>query len=53
MSTTLEYMLKSHPLSVTAVGGTSHVPEVAVSSFFSGGGFSNFVRQLFISSVRS
>lgn len=29
-------------LSVTAVGGTIHVPEVAVS--FSGGGFSNVVR---------
>ncbi|KAF8204657.1 tripeptidyl peptidase A [Pholiota molesta] len=27
---------------VTAVGGTSHIPEVAVSTFFSGGGFSNF-----------
>ncbi|KIM46464.1 hypothetical protein M413DRAFT_8304 [Hebeloma cylindrosporum] len=27
---------------VTAVGGTSHVPEVAVSRFFSGGGFSNY-----------
>jgi tripeptidyl-peptidase-1 len=27
---------------VTAVGGTTNVPEVAVSRFFSGGGFSNF-----------
>ncbi|VDC02574.1 unnamed protein product [Peniophora sp. CBMAI 1063] len=27
---------------VTAVGGTQHVPEVAVSRFFSGGGFSDF-----------
>ncbi|KJA29734.1 hypothetical protein HYPSUDRAFT_196076 [Hypholoma sublateritium FD-334 SS-4] len=27
---------------VTAVGGTSHFPETAVSTFFSGGGFSNF-----------
>lgn len=30
--------------SVTAVGGTTGFPEVAVSRFFSGGGFSNFVR---------
>ena len=30
--------------SVTAVGGTQHFPEVAVSRFFSGGGFSNYVR---------
>ena len=29
--------------SVTAVGGTTHIPEVAVSRFFSGGGFSNYV----------
>jgi tripeptidyl-peptidase-1 len=27
---------------VTAVGGTTHFPEVAVSAFFSGGGFSNY-----------
>ncbi|KAF4619781.1 hypothetical protein D9613_004978 [Agrocybe pediades] len=27
---------------VTAVGGTAHIPEVAVSRFFSGGGFSNY-----------
>ncbi|THH17744.1 hypothetical protein EW146_g3129 [Bondarzewia mesenterica] len=27
---------------VTAVGGTQHFPEVAVSRFFSGGGFSNY-----------
>ncbi|KAF8239071.1 subtilisin-like protein [Tricholoma matsutake] len=27
---------------VTAVGGTANVPEVAVSRFFSGGGFSNY-----------
>lgn len=30
--------------SVTAVGGTNHIPETAVSRFFSGGGFSNYVR---------
>ena len=34
--------LTSHP-SVTAVGGTTNVPEVAVTRFFSGGGFSNYV----------
>ncbi|KAF8914258.1 subtilisin-like protein [Gymnopilus junonius] len=27
---------------VTAVGGTNHIPETAVSRFFSGGGFSNY-----------
>ncbi|KAF8622167.1 hypothetical protein AX15_007283 [Amanita polypyramis BW_CC] len=27
---------------VTSVGGTQHIPEVAVSRFFSGGGFSNY-----------
>ncbi|KAG6899604.1 hypothetical protein C0993_008765 [Termitomyces sp. T159_Od127] len=27
---------------VTAVGGTTNIPEVAVSRFFSGGGFSNY-----------
>ncbi|KAF8204660.1 tripeptidyl peptidase A [Pholiota molesta] len=27
---------------VTAVGATTHIPEVAVSRFFSGGGFSNY-----------
>lgn len=31
-------------ISVTAVGATTHIPEVAVSRFFSGGGFSNYVR---------
>ena len=31
--------------SVTAVGGTSYIPEVA--SNFSGGGFSDYVRLLF------
>ncbi|KAF8806309.1 subtilisin-like protein [Phlegmacium glaucopus] len=30
---------------VTSVGGTSSVPEVAVSRFFSGGGFSNYFDQ--------
>ena len=34
--------LTSHP-SVTTVGGTTNVPEVAVTRFFSGGGFSNYV----------
>ena len=29
--------------SVTAVGGTDFIPEVAVSVFFSGGGFSDYV----------
>ena len=29
--------------SVTTVGGTTNVPEVAVTRFFSGGGFSNYV----------
>jgi len=32
--------------SVTAVGGTVYIPEVAVD--FSGGGFSNYVRLLFV-----
>ena len=31
------------PPSVTTVGGTTNVPEVAVTRFFSGGGFSNYV----------
>lgn len=31
------------PDSVTTVGATTHFPEVAVSGFFSGGGFSNYV----------
>jgi tripeptidyl-peptidase-1 len=30
---------------VTAVGGTTGIPEVAVSRFFSGGGFSNYFAQ--------
>ena len=30
--------------SVTSVGGTVQIPEVAVSRFFSGGGFSDYVR---------
>jgi len=31
--------------SVTSVGGTENIqPEVAVSRFYSGGGFSNYVR---------
>jgi hypothetical protein len=30
--------------SVTSVGGTTNIPEVAVSRFFSGGGFSDYVR---------
>ncbi|KAH9482489.1 Tripeptidyl-peptidase sed3 [Psilocybe cubensis] len=30
------------PASVTAVGGTTHFPETAVTRFFSGGGFSNY-----------
>ena len=29
--------------SVTSVGGTQHIPEVAVSRFFPGGGFSDYV----------
>jgi hypothetical protein len=29
--------------SVTTVGGTAFIPEVAVSRFFSGGGFSDYV----------
>ncbi len=37
--------------SVTAVGGTIHVPETAV--FFSGGGFSDVVRTSFFSITRS
>ncbi|KAG6808099.1 hypothetical protein H0H93_000574, partial [Arthromyces matolae] len=34
--------LPSFPASVTTVGGTTNIPEVAVSRFFSGGGFSNY-----------
>ncbi|KAG6910783.1 hypothetical protein DXG01_007671 [Tephrocybe rancida] len=34
--------IPSFPASVTVVGGTTGVPEVAVSRFFSGGGFSNY-----------
>ncbi|KAG6891682.1 hypothetical protein C0992_010085 [Termitomyces sp. T32_za158] len=34
--------LPSFPTTVTAVGGTTNIPEVAVSRFFSGGGFSNY-----------
>ncbi|KAK2463913.1 hypothetical protein APHAL10511_004085 [Amanita phalloides] len=30
---------------VTAVGGTQHYPEISVSRFFSGGGFSNYFDQ--------
>ncbi|PFH49233.1 hypothetical protein AMATHDRAFT_48849 [Amanita thiersii Skay4041] len=30
------------PASVTSVGGTQHFPEVAVTRFFSGGGFSDY-----------
>lgn len=37
--------------SVTSVGGTSHIPEVAVSTFFSGGGFSNYVRLRYFRSL--
>ncbi|KAG6861868.1 hypothetical protein C0995_011165 [Termitomyces sp. Mi166 len=33
--------MPSFPAAVTAVGGTTNIPEVAVSRFFSGGGFSN------------
>lgn len=34
--------------SVTSVGATHHVePEVAVSRFFSGGGFSDYVRRVY------
>ena len=33
-----------HPISVTTVGGTQFInPEVAVSRYFSGGGFSDYV----------
>ena len=35
--------------SVTSVGGTQSIPEVAVSRFFSGGGFSDYVRLLHLS----
>ncbi|EIM87870.1 subtilisin-like protein [Stereum hirsutum FP-91666 SS1] len=39
---------------VTAVGATNHIPETAVSRFFSGGGFSNyFVRPSYQDSVVS
>ena len=31
-------------VSVTTVGGTVNIPEIAVTRFFSGGGFSNYVR---------
>ncbi|KAG5340417.1 hypothetical protein C0989_001657 [Termitomyces sp. Mn162] len=34
--------IPSFPASVTTVGGTTNIPEVAVSRFFSGGGFSNY-----------
>ncbi|KAH9474991.1 Tripeptidyl-peptidase sed2 [Psilocybe cubensis] len=34
--------LPSFPASVTAVGGTSYIPEVAVSTWYSGGGFSDY-----------
>ncbi|KAF8638577.1 hypothetical protein AX17_002119 [Amanita inopinata Kibby_2008] len=34
--------IPAFPASVTSVGGTQHFPEVAVSRFFSGGGFSNY-----------
>ncbi|KAG6910773.1 hypothetical protein DXG01_007660 [Tephrocybe rancida] len=34
--------IPSFPASVTVVGGTTNVPEVAVSRFFSGGGFSDY-----------
>jgi tripeptidyl-peptidase-1 len=37
------------PYSVTAVGGTTNVPEVAVSRFFSGGGFSDYVSEFYCS----
>ncbi|KAF9478385.1 tripeptidyl peptidase A [Pholiota conissans] len=30
---------------VTSVGGTEHIPEVAVSRFFSGGGFSDYFKR--------
>ncbi|KAG6810194.1 hypothetical protein H0H93_015135, partial [Arthromyces matolae] len=30
---------------VTTVGGTTNIPEVAVSRFFSGGGFSNYFKR--------
>jgi tripeptidyl-peptidase-1 len=30
---------------VTSVGGTAYIPEVAVSRFFSGGGFSDYFKQ--------
>ncbi|KAG6841850.1 hypothetical protein C0991_006257 [Blastosporella zonata] len=35
------------PASVTSVGGTVGVPEVAVTRFYSGGGFSDYVSQHF------
>jgi hypothetical protein len=35
--------VKSSLHSVTSVGGTTNIPEVAVSRFFSGGGFSDYV----------
>ncbi|KAF5388188.1 hypothetical protein D9615_000691 [Tricholomella constricta] len=34
--------IPSFPASVTVVGGTTGIPEVAVSRFFSGGGFSDY-----------
>ena len=37
------YGLNTSSDSVTTVGATTSVPEVAVSSFFSSGGFSNYV----------
>ena len=36
---------------MTSVGGTTHIPEVAVSRFFSGGGFSDYVRTPYFATV--
>jgi hypothetical protein len=38
--------------SVTSVGGTANIPEVAVSRFFSGGGFSDYVKTIFLIETR-
>ncbi|KAF8969344.1 subtilisin-like protein [Flammula alnicola] len=38
----LTKFIPAFPASITSVGGTSHIPEVAVATFFSGGGFSNY-----------
>jgi len=39
--------ISQHINSVTAVGGVTQVPEIAVDRFGSGGGFSNYVRVIF------